>query len=392
MISAAVALGALASLLAWLVVLLRPSRGWDLRPFAEDTEPALPSWPPVVAVVPARNEAGSLPATLPALAAQSYPGPFRIVVVDDRSSDGTGDVARFLARTGALEDRLDVVDGAPLPDGWIGKPWAMEQGLRRAGVLETGGERAAYVLLVDADIVLGSRVVRRLVAEAMTEGLALDSRMALLHCRTLPERLLIPAFDYFFATLYPMRRVNDPKDRLAAAAGGCMLLSAEALRGLGGLACIRDRVIDDVSLASAIKGAGGRIKLSRSRGLVRSLRTYDTVSGIWAMVRRTAFTELRHSWARLSACLLGLALLFVVPPLAMLVAPALASPWSAVTLAAGALAWLLPAASFVPAVRAHRLWPTWALSLPVAGILYGAMTLDSAIRHAGGRAEAWRSA
>ena len=378
------------ALVAWLGLLLHPARPWDMRPVGEDEEAHLPAWPAVVAIVPARNEAGDLPATLPALLGQSYPGSFRVVVVDDRSTDGTSDVAAFLGRTCNATERLEILRGCDLPAGWIGKPWAMEQGIRQAGVLDAPlGSGPAFVLLTDADILHGPRSLRRLVAESVTRGLALDSRMALLHCDTLPERLLIPAFAYFFAVLYPMRRVNDPEDRLAAAAGGCMLIASDALRGLGGLACIRDRIIDDVSLARAVKSSGGRIRLARSRGDVRSLRRYDTLGAIWSMVRRSAFTELEHSWLRLGACLFALALLFGAPPLLLVLSatPLLPAPIAPIL---AALAWLVAAATFLPAVRAFRLWPTWALALPFAGLLYGAMTLDSALRHLGGRSEPWR--
>lgn len=381
-------------LLAWIGLLLHPSRPWDLQPVGEDEEARLPSWPAVVVIVPARNEAGTLLATLPALLGQEYPGRLRVIVVDDRSTDGTADVAALVGRTCGATDRLDILRGCSLPDGWIGKPWAMEQGIRRSGMLDDGSARSdeAFVLLTDADILHGPRSLRRLVAESVTRKLSLSSRMALLHCDTLPERLLIPAFAYFFAVLYPMRRVNDPDDPLAAAAGGCMLVSGEALRGLGGLACIRDRVIDDVNLARAVKSSGRRIRLARSRGDVTSLRRYDTVGAIWAMVRRCAFTELEHSWLRLGACLVVVALLFGAPP-ALLVASASrmpGAPWAIAAILSG-LAWLVASATCLPAIRAFRLAPAWALTLPLAGLLYGGMTLDSALRYAAGRPEPWRS-
>ncbi|HZE97050.1 MAG TPA: glycosyltransferase, partial [Planctomycetota bacterium] len=283
MLPALLALG-LVSLLGWLAVWLRPGRPWDMAPVAEDAPapPGPPAWPSVRVVVPARNEAASLPLTLPALAAQDYPGDWRIVLVDDRSTDGTADAARSLG--GA---RTSMISGAPLPGGWAGKVWAMRQG--------AGGADEDYLLLTDADILHAPGSLRRLVAESVAGGLGLNSRMARLHCESRAERLLIPAFVWFFNLLYPMRRVNDDRDRVAAAAGGCVLLKREALEKAGGFDSIRGEIIDDVALARRVKGAGAASRLSLSRADVRSLREYPTLGPIWRMVRRTAFTELRRS-------------------------------------------------------------------------------------------------
>lgn len=372
------------SLAAWLTVLALPFRPWDLQPRGEEEPPpAAPErWPPVTVLVPARNEAAHLPETLPALLGQDYPGGWEVVLTDDRSADGTGRVARAFASA-----RLRVVDGQPLPSGWTGKVWALEQALRAAG-----GE-PAYYLLTDADIRHEPGSLRRLVAESEALDLALNSRMARLRCETAAERLLIPPFLYFFFLLYPPRLVNAPRSRVAAAAGGCVLLRRDALEGIGGFAAIRDRVIDDVSLARAVKHSGGRVRLSLSRADVVSLRGH-TLGGAWRMVRRTAFQELRRSWLRVAAALAGLALLFAVPPALIVAAPALGAlgarpAWTAALLAVGLGAWLVATATFLPAVRYFELHPAWALSLPVAGWLYGAMTLDSALRGSLGRGSPW---
>lgn len=353
--TALAALGAL-SLAAWLALLAHPARPWDLRPVAEDEpEPPGPEeWPPVCVLVPARNEAAVLPQTLPALLGQDYPGPLRIVVVDDRSQDGTADTAR---RIGA-----EVVVGAPLPDGWAGKPWALEQGRSRA-------RDAAYLLLTDADILHAPGSLRRLVAESEAAGLALNSRMARLRCRSAAERLLIPPFVFFFNVLYPMRRVNDPGNRLAAAAGGCVLLRRDALERIGGFGAIADEVIDDVNLARRVKALGEPLRLAVSREDVVSVRPHDSVASVWRMVRRTAFAQLRRSHGLAVLTLVGLALVFAVPP-------ALAATGSLL----GGAAWFAMTLAYVPAVRYFRLNPLWALTLPLAGLLYGLMTADSALR------------
>ena len=333
---------ALASLAGWVGVLLGTARAWDLRPVGEDEPaPADPSvWPPVAVLVPARNEADLLPRTLPTLQAQDYPGEHRVVVVDDRSTDGT--------------EELATVSGAELPPGWVGKVWALEQARRNAG-------EPNYYLLTDADIRHSPHSLRRLVAESEASGLALNSRMARLRCQAPAEKLLVPPFVYFFNLLYPMRRVN----RRPAAAGGCMLVRRDALEAAGGFDAIRDRVIDDVSLAHAI-APEGPIRLAVSRSDVESLRGHD-LRGVWRMVRRTAFTELRHSWGLLAVTLVLLMLMFALPPALTVAGFATGNVLAG---AAAAAAWTLMTALYLPTIRYFRLSPAWALTLPLAGCLY----------------------
>jgi hopene-associated glycosyltransferase HpnB len=353
-----VGLGA-AALALWLGVLLHPARPWALKPVAED-EPDPPepsSWPPVTAIVPARNEAACLARTLPALLAQRYPGRFDVVVVDDRSEDGTAQIAGDLGAT--------VVAGKALPAGWMGKVWALEQGL------EAAPTAARYLFLTDADIVHSRGSLRGLVAESEAAGLSLVSRMARLRCRSRAERLLVPPFLYFFNLLYPMAWANS--GRRPAAAGGCILVRREALAGAGGFAAIRGEVIDDLNLARRVAAAGGRLRLAVSRSDVVSLREHASVDSIWAMVARTAFAELRGSRTRLAAALVVLALMFPLPPL--LVTSVFFSPAAA---ALGLAAWGAMTGTFLPSVRFFGLAPTWALALPLAGVLYGGMTLSSA--------------
>src|SRR5215471_1141356 len=370
-----------ASLLAWVVIACLRGRFWDLQPTAEDQEPPPPPamWPEVCAVVPAHNERSYLPGTLPHLLAQDYAGPWRLVLVDDRSDDGTAEVAGALGGK-----RLTVIRGRPLPPGWAGKVWAMAQGAELA--LD-----AKYVWLTDADICHGAGSLRLLVAESEAAGLALNSRMARLRSASVAERLLIPPFLFFFNLLFPMRWVNGP-GRTAAAAGGCVLLRTGALERIGGFRAIADEVIDDVNLARAVKRLGLRIRLSASREDVRSTREYRTMASIWRMVRRSAFDQLGYSWPLLVGTVTGLALLFMVPP--ALVAVAAAGGWwpvgSRLALAAlGAVAWAVMAIMLLPTLRVLGVRAVWALSLPLGGLLYGAMTVDSAVRHAAGAPPRW---
>jgi len=358
---------------AWAGLLLYPARPWDLRPIGED-DPAPDDpvrWPEVAVLVPARDEGGTVPQTLPALLAQDYPGSWSAVLVDDRSVDGTAEVARALG-----DGRLRVVDGEPLSPGWVGKVWALEQAARVAPAT------ARYLLLTDADIVHAPWSLRRLVAESEARGLALNSRLARLDSRSLAARLLVPPFVFFFSCLYPMRRANDPADPLAAAAGGCELIRRDALDAAGGFAAMRGAVIDDLTLARRVKALGFPIRLALSRADVTSVRRHATVASVWRMVSRTAFEQLRRSYLLVAGTLVGLAVLFAVPFALLALGLAEGGRSGAVAASLGGLGWALMTTAFLPTVRVYALrWP-WALTLPLAGLLYAGMTLDSALRPA----------
>ncbi len=367
------------ALAAWLFVLGGRAGAWRLQPLADEQAAlSLATWPAVHVLVPARNERASLSSTLPGLLGQDYPGPWRVILVDDRSGDGTAELAASFDPSGG---RLRVIVGEPLPSGWVGKVWALEQAARASAV---DGQRPAYLLLTDADIRHSPGSLRRLVAESVSAGLALNSRMARLRCFSRPERLLIPPFLFFFNLLFPMRHVNDSARSTAAAAGGCVLLDADALEQAGGFAAISGEVIDDVNLARRIKSSGSPIRLSLSRHEVVSVREYGSVSAVWRMVRRTAFDQLDYSWVLLGATLVALAVLFVAPPVGFLIAAVIAldqgsAAWWVVA-GLGLGAWLAATLAYTPAVRYFGLSRVWSLTLPLAGILYGGMTVDSAAR------------
>jgi len=421
------------SLLIWLAVLLHPARPWDAQPVGEDQpEPPEPDeWPSVAVLVPARNEAASLPNTLPQLLQQDYPGPLRIFVIDDRSEDDTAAVARRLASEHGAAGLLTVLAGRSLPEGWAGKVWALQQGVEAAGRnplrnveepdtalsgVEGGrrepvrqaqserGERGLspkYFLLTDADICHTPGSLKRLVAESERDGLALNSRMARLRCESTAEKFLIPPFVFFFNLLYPMRQINDPQSATAGAAGGCVLLNAKALLDSGGFSAMKGALIDDCTLARQIKKPGAPLQLALSREAVSSLRAYESLGAIWRMVRRSAFTELKYSWLRLGGALFGMTLCFVVPPVLVIAGLVLlslavagipvASPyWSVLVSFKGLLAWGTMSSLARPIVTYYGRSGFWAWTLPLAGMLYGAMTLDSALRHLCGSGVKWR--
>lgn len=365
------------ALAIWLYLSFWRGGFWLAREREDRDDPSLPAgaWPSVVAVIPARNEAAMLERCLGSLLRQDYPGPFAIVLVDDESSDGTAAAARALAAGAARA--LTVLEGRPPPGSWTGKVWAMHQGIAAAKA-ETPPD---YLLLTDADIAYASDAVRRLVTRAKAERLVLASLMVKLHCQSLAERALIPAFVFFFQMLYPFAWVNRSTTKTAAAAGGCMLVERRALERAGGVAKIRSALIDDCALAKLMK-AEGPIWLGLT-GCVRSLRSYPHVGDIRRMVARSAFAQLRYSPPLLSAVIAGMALTFLLSPaLAVFAGP----PASIIA----AASWGLMSLAYLPILRFYRLSPLWTLALPLIAAAYLAFTLDSAYQHWRGKGGLWK--
>jgi hopene-associated glycosyltransferase HpnB len=355
----------------WLYLLLGRDFFWRFADRDDRGNPHPPKvWPSVVAVVPARNEADVIADCLGSLLAQDYRGPFHVVLVDDQSDDGTGAIANNLAA-----QNLTVLSGAARPPGWTGKLWAMSQGVEAASA-----QAPEFIWFTDADITHAPDNLSKLVSRA-GEGKVLVSLMARLSCRTMAEHFLIPAFVYFFAMLYPFGAVNVPGRRIAAAAGGCMLARRGALEAAGGIAAIREHLIDDCALARAMK-AHGPIWLGLTDRAV-SLRPYEHMSDIRRMVSRSAYAELDYSPLRLLGTLLGLALVYLAPVAMVLFGDGPAQ-------IAGALAWLLMAATFLPILRFYRQPFLWGFLLPLIAAFYAAFTLDSAIQYWSGKGGMWK--
>ncbi|HUZ63500.1 MAG TPA: glycosyltransferase [Acetobacteraceae bacterium] len=358
---------ALLSLAVWVGLLTLHGRFWQAGPVLAPAAPA--AAPAVDIVVPARDEAAAIGPAIASLAAQDYAGALRIILVDDGSTDGTAEIARA-----AGGERLTVLPGRPRPAGWSGKLWAVAQGVAEA--------RAKLILLTDADILHDPAHVGTLVAKAEREGLDLVSEMVALRCESLAERAAVPAFVFFFQLLYPFARVNDPLSATAAAAGGTMLVRRRALDRIGGIEALAGALIDDVALAARVK-RGGRIWLGHS-ALARSVRAYPHLSDIWAMVARTAYVQLRFSPALLALTTLGMALVWLVPPLAVLFGA------GGVRLT-GLAAWAMAAGSYLPTLRRFGRSPLWAPALPAVAAFYMAATIGSAINHYRGKSVIWKN-
>ncbi|MFF8788104.1 glycosyltransferase [Streptomyces sp. NPDC015125] len=368
------------SLLAWVWLLLGQGFFWrtDVRlPERRDPE----RWPSVAVVVPARDEAAVLPDSLPSLLGQKYPGRAEVFLVDDGSTDGTGALARELAAARGGLPLTVSSPGEPEP-GWTGKLWAVRHGIALAR------ERVApeYLLLTDADIAHEPDSLRELVAAARSADLDVVSQMARLRVVTFWERLIVPAFVYFFGQLYPFRWVNRPGARTAAAAGGCVLLRREAAERAGVPEAIRHAVIDDVALARAVQRSGGTVWLGLA-DRVDSVRPYPRPAELWRMVSRSAYAQLLHQPLLLLGTVLGIALVYLAPPAALVAGLA---DGDTTTAALGGAAWAVMCGTYLPMLRYYGQRPWWAPLLPVTALLYLLMTVDSAVAHYRGRGAAWK--
>jgi hopene-associated glycosyltransferase HpnB len=353
----------------WLYLLLGHGKFWQSGPFLPPGALVQRAWPEVTVVVPARNEAQSVVSCLRSLLAQDYPGRFRVILVDDLSSDGTGALADAIG-----DRRLTVLRGAAHPPGWSGKLWALSQGIATV-------PQAGLLLLTDADIEHAPGHLTSLVTKLEADRLDLVSEMVALHCAAAAEHALVPAFVYFFQMLYPFAWVNDPGNAMAAAAGGTVLIRGSVLARIGGLAAMRGALIDDVTLARRVKRVG-RIWLGHSR-LATSIRPYKELEDVWRMVARCAYVQLKYSPYLLVGTVIGMVLVFAVPP----VAAVFGHGWVSVL---GVLAWLGMMSSYLPTLRRFGLSAWWALGLPAVAIFYTAATLGSAFDHYRGRGVVWK--
>ncbi len=368
---------ALLAFAVWLYLAFGRGGFW-LGAERDDFDPPSPAQTPeVTAVIPARNEAEGVGACVESLLRQDYQGLRAVVLVDDDSSDGTAMAARQAAAGCGAADRLTIVAGTPLAPGWTGKLWAMRQGIAAA----TAGPPPDFLLLTDADIVYAPQVLGWLVAHASANRLVLASFMVELRCDSLPDRALIPAFIFFFQMLYPFAWVNRPAAATAAAAGGCMLVRADALQQAGGIDAIRSALIDDCALAAALK-AQGPIWLGLT-GRVRSLRRYPHWSDVGHMVSRTAYAQLRYSPLLLLATVAALTLVYLVPPVAAIFGAGSGRAF-------GIGAWAIMAILFQPTLRSYRLSPLWGFALPAIAAAYLVFTVQSAIASMRGKGGLWK--
>lgn len=331
----------------------------------------------VAVVIPARNEAESIGRAVSSLLRQDFSGEIRLFVVDDSSADGTANAARAAAGVMGAGERLTVIRAPALPQDWTGKTWAMHRGWQSAREIHPD-----YLLLTDADIEHAPDNLGRLVAQAEHGPYDLVSLLVKLRCASLAEKLLVPAFVYFFFLLYPPKRISNPRSGIAGAAGGCVLLRPEVLELAGGFEGIRSEIIDDCSLAALLKHAGGRLWLGVTRE-TRSIRGYETFKNLRNMIARTAFNQLRHSTLLLAACIAGMMLTFVAP-IVLVWSRTPVAGWMALT------ASLMMFTTYIPVLRLYRVHPLAAVALPFAALFYLYATLYSAVNYWRGRGGEWK--
>lgn len=367
---------AIVSCLIWIYLAAAHGGFWRINQFAASAASAVQSGILVVAVVPARDEADLIAPCITSLLQQQGTA-VRVVLVDDSSTDGTASVARHAAQVANCVERLTVVPGLPLPLGWSGKLWAVQQGVEAALRLNP-----AFILLTDADIMHAPDNIQRLLAHAKSGNYDLVSLMVKLHCQSFAERALIPAFVFFFLMLYPPSWITNRRRKTAGAAGGCILIRPDALDKVGGIAAIRHEIIDDCALAARVKHSGGKVWLGLAPD-THSIRPYTSFPAIGRMISRAAFNQLRHSTLLLLIAIVGLAITYLAPPALLLshhLVPALL----------GAAGWLLMAICFWPTIRLYRLNPLWTLLLPVIAFFYMGATVHSALKFWMGKGGEWK--
>lgn len=381
------------SLFIWIYLILFRGSFWYCNQYLED-DLIFKNKPSITIIIPARNEAEVLPISLKSLLKQDYQGNYNLILVDDQSEDKTGIIAEKIAQEQNKLEHLTVIQGKSLPQGWSGKLWAMNQGIEYA----KSHLKTDYFLLTDADINHNENNLTQLVAKAEKDNLDLVSLMVLLRTETWWEKWLIPAFIFFFQKLYPFPSVNNPQSSVAAAAGGCILIRAEALERIGGISSLKETLIDDCTLAKLVKDslpANHGIWLGLTK-TTTSLRSYSTLTPIWNMVARTAFTQLNYSPWLLIGTLIGMFLTYLVTPLSLIVG-IFSADLTLIILSL--IIWGLMSLSYYPTVKLYQLSPFGTISLPaivrstalpVIAFLYTLMTIDSARRHWQGKGGQWK--
>ena len=370
-------IGGILCIAIWAYLLAAHGGFWRVSELQATVEPRAAISGTVAVIIPARDEAEVIGATIQSLLAQTCAAAIHIFVVDDHSSDGTSAAAIWAAQVSGRPEAVSVIAGSPLPAGWTGKLWAVQQGIEQATRLNP-----RFLLLTDADIRHSSDNIATLVGVGEAGNYDLTSFMVKLHCRSLAERFLIPPFVFFFFLLYPPNWIRDPRHSVAGAAGGCMLIRPLALEKAGGIAAIRNQIIDDCALARAVKKSGGKVWLGLTPHTC-STRTYGTLREIEHMIARTAFNQLQHSAWLLAGALVGLTTTYLLPVGLLMTGNRLFS-------AVGATGWLLMAAAYLPMVRFNGLNVLWALTLPFSACFYMLATLHSAVRFWSGRGGEWK--
>ena len=363
--------------LSWIYLLFARGRFWQAADRTVGVGNGNSSSSRVAVVVPARNEEEVIARCVTSLLEQACSESIHVFLVDDFSCDRTVQLAREAAQKAGKSALLTVVECRPLPLGWTGKLWAV-----RAGIKEASLFKPRYLLLTDADVVHAPVSVASLIELAETGGYDLVSVTGRLRCETLAEKLLIPAFTFFFLMLYPPAWIANSQRKTAGADGSCMLIRPEALARAGGIESIRHQVIDDCTLARIVKGSGGKLYLGVSN-LMASIRRHESFTHIGLLISRTAFSQLHHSVLLLLGTLCGLTIAYVLPFVLAFFAPP-------VPMVLGMIAWAGMAICYFPTVRFYELKPHWSLTLPLVALFYMGATVWSAVEFWSNKGGKWK--
>ena len=373
------------SLIIWFSLTFAYHGFWRRREFLpDDTDAAMTSWPSVISLTPARNEAELIAKSLSSILDQSYQGSLQSILIDDSSEDDTSIIAKEISESSSRSDAIDIIQAAELPQGWSGKIWALQSGVDYAEKMNSVPD---YYWLSDADISHEPETLNRLVQWAQKQDLALVSLMVTLNCKGFWERLIIPAFIYYFQLLYPFHAVNNAHRSEAGAAGGCILISYNAVQSIGGFHAIKDKLIDDCSLAQVVKAKGYKIWLGHGTKSL-SLRSSPRFSQLSKMVARTAFVQLSYSYIRLLFAILGMFLIYILPVFSFIYG-GISQNWLLMSI--GALSWGLMAYTYWPTIQAYQLKRFESFLMPFTASLFMGMTLYSAWLHFRGKHSGWHN-
>lgn len=363
--------------LIWLRRHIDVQRGLRDKVLTEaDAEGRATGLPPLSMIVAAKDEQDNLPRCIDGLLRQDYPA-LRLILVNDRSDDRTGQIIDDAARRDARVTGLHVRE---LRAGWFGKNNAMREGVERAD-----GE---WLCFSDADCAFDSpRLLTAAVKFASAQNVDLLSVLPRLEALTFWERVVQPVAGAILVVWFPPRRVNDPRSACAYANGAFMLIRRKTYEAIGGHEPLRTEVNEDMHMARLVKRAGHTLRVVRSEGLYH-VRMYVGFSQIWRGWSRI-FYGCFGTFPRLLASVLFLSLVSISPYVTLVLS------WM------GGAAWahFAGAALFAIVAQQSVLWrfwklsalsPPWALTYPLGAAVCLGMTLNAMTRLGGFTSTTWR--
>lgn len=368
---------------AWLVIVVLTLHGLSRqrRLLATSDLRLTTSEAPFVSIlVPARNEEQRvLEDCIRSILAQDY-GRFEVIAVDDRSTDNTGAILKRLAQR---DERLTVIEGAELPPGWLGKPYAMQQALNHA--------RGEWILATDADMIFEAAALRSAMDCALEHNADALTLIPQFETGSFWERVMIPTWEWVFLMFTIFYRVNDPKSDRGAGIGGFFLIRRTVLNRVGGYEGLKDEVMEDVRLAERVKRLGARMMIDRAPALIRT-RMYRTFGEMWECSTKNWFSGVNFSFPFALLCVVSMYLGAVVPALIALVsvlAIAFGAELNSVVIPA-ALSWLFQVLVLAIASRRSGVSVIYALTAPLGLALIYAMLFDSGLRITTGKGVTWK--